>query len=130
MKCIIAGSRSVSDYKTVQKALDMSGFIPDITEVVCGDAKGVDKLGEFWAKKNDIPVHHIPADWKNLDTPGAIVVDGMYGKYNKIAGYQRNSAMAKYADCLIAVIENNSKGTTHMIDIMQKLNKPVYVYEV
>jgi hypothetical protein len=75
-------------------------------------------------------VKHFPADWKNVTTPNAVVRENAYGKYNARAGIDRNNAMAHYADNLIAIIENNSSGTSHMIETMQKLNKPTYVYEV
>lgn len=130
MKCIIAGSRTISDYNTIVKAIKSSGFIDEITEVVCGDAKGVDSLGATWAKNNKIPVVHMPADWKNLNVHPVSIGSNDFGKYNKLAGRNRNEEMGKYADCLIAVIKDNSTGTAHMIEVMKKLNKPFYVWEV
>ena len=61
MKVIIAGSRTISDYKLVVDAMQRCGF--DITEVVCGTATGIDRLGEQWAIANSIPVKAMPADW-------------------------------------------------------------------
>lgn len=46
MRTIIAGSRSITDYALIQKAVSESGF--EITEVVSGGAIGVDRLGERW----------------------------------------------------------------------------------
>lgn len=130
MKCIIAGSRTMNDYSTLLKAIADSGWANDITEVVCGDAVGADSLGDRWAKEKNIPVTHFPADWKNIKGKDAIVRTNSYGKYNAKAGINRNEKMAKYADKLIAIIENGSRGTTHMIETMQKLDKDVYIWEV
>lgn len=113
MKTIIAGSRDVTDYKLVEKAIVDSGF--DITEVICGCARGVDTLGEQWGKINNIPVKLFPADWT---------------LYGKSAGYKRNVQMADNADALIAVSLNNSKGTGHMIDIAKNKGLKVFVVNV
>ena len=130
MKCIIAGSRSINDYSILLKAISDSGWADEITEVVCGDAVGADSLGDRWAKEKNIPVKHFPANWKNIKAKGAIVRINGYGKYNAKAGIDRNEKMAEYADKLIAIIENGSKGTIHMIETMQKLDKDVYIWEV
>lgn len=128
MKVIIAGSRSIVDFDTVCKAVEASGF--EITEVVSGKANGVDALGENWAEANDIPVKGFPANWKNVRAKGAVIRSNKYGKYNAVAGILRNQRMAKYADALIAVWDGVSTGTSNMIKEMEKLGKPVFVYEV
>ena len=43
MKCVIAGSRTITDYALVEKAIVDSGF--EITEVVCGECRGPDMFG-------------------------------------------------------------------------------------
>lgn len=130
VKCIIAGSRSVKSYNTLLQAIEASGWAEDIKEVVCGMAYGVDELGFQWATENGIKIKEFPADWKNIKAEGAVIRENAYGKYNAAAGRVRNEAMAKYADVLIAVIKDNSPGTTHMIECMQKLGKDVYVWEI
>lgn len=116
MKVIIAGSRTINDIKLITKAIEASQF--DITEVVCGDAKGVDLLGSSWAHLNDIPVKHFPADWSNIKVKGAQIRENKYGKYNAKAGIMRNEEMAKYAGKnggLIAIWDGKSTGTANMI---------------
>lgn len=113
MKVIVAGSRSIVDISEVQKAITESRF--EITEVVSGTAKGVDKLGESYAVAHNIPVKKFPADWD---------------RFRKKAGYLRNQEMAEYAEALIAIWDGESKGTAHMINIMKKIDKPVYVWKV
>lgn len=110
MKVIIAGSRDITDLDEVIKAVKSSGF--EITEVVSGTARGVDKLGEEYAKLNNIPVKAFPADWYNL---------------GKKAGFRRNQEMLEYADALIAVWDGFSRGTQHMIDITHRKGKPYFV---
>lgn len=109
MKVIIAGSRTITDYGLVEKAVRDAGFT--ISEVVSGKAKGVDTLGEQWAKAHGVPVKEFPAHWE----------------LGKSAGYRRNLDMAKYADALI-LIHNGSKGSTHMKNLA--IQKGLRVYEV
>lgn len=109
MRVIIAGSREITSYNFVCEAIKESGF--HITEVVSGTARGVDQLGERWARENGIPIIYFPADWQ---------------KYGKKAGYLRNLDMGHYGDALIACW-NGSKGTAHMIDIMSNFGKEIYI---
>jgi len=98
MRVIIAGSREGAVYKNVVDAVRESCW--DITEVVSGGARGVDKLGEEFAKKNSIPLKTFHANWT---------------KYGKRAGPIRNKKMAEYADALIAIWDGKSRGTKDMI---------------
>jgi len=113
MKVIIAGSRTIYDKNIVERAIEESGF--RITEVVSGHANGVDKLGEQWAEEHGIPVKIFPAEWD---------------KYGKLAGYKRNYQMAVYGKALIAIHQNNSPGTRHMINTMRDIGKPFFVHRV
>jgi ribonuclease HI len=113
MKTIIAGSRTVEALETVSRAIAESGF--QITTVISGTAKGVDQLGEQWARANGIPVERFPADWKT------------HGNY---AGHIRNRQMAENADALIAVWDGKSKGTKSMIEIAVGKGMPVHVHKV
>lgn len=100
MKTIVAGSRSITDYDLVARAIRASGL--DITEIVSGTARGVDSLGERYAKENGLPVAYFPADWTGV---------------GRGAGYVRNFKMAEYADALIAIWDGESRGTAHMIEV-------------
>ena len=114
MKLIIAGSRSIADLKTIRKAVHKSNIsIKSIQEVVSGTAKGADILGEWFAIRFKINIKRFPPDWD---------------KHGKSAGYIRNAEMAKYADALLAVWDGSSKGTKHMINLMERENKPVFIY--
>ncbi len=111
MKIIIAGSRNITDYNVVIKAIKESEF--NITEVISGGAKGVDSLGELYALRNNIPVKLFSADWN---------------KFGKSAGPKRNLLMAKYAEGLIAVWNTESKGTFNMIATAMRNKIKVFVF--
>jgi len=128
MKVIIAGSRSITDFETIKKAVDSCPF--SITEVVSGGAKGVDLLGEKYAEGEKIPIKVFKPLWKELEASGAIIKTNSYGKYNAKAGIDRNKQMGDYADGLIAVWDGYSKGTKHMVSYMQKLGKKVFIYDI
>lgn len=114
MKTIIAGSREIEDYQHVLDAVRLSGFV--ITEVISGHARGVDTLGERWAKEHSTPVQLCHAAW------------GRYGRF--AAGHLRNADMAQIADALIAVWDGKSPGTKNMIDQMIRRGKPTFVHYV
>jgi len=110
MRVIIGGSRRITEDALVQRAVGESGF--QITEVLSGGARGVDQLGEAWARRNGISVRRFPADWD---------------RYGKQAGYIRNEQMADCAEGAIAVWDGSSPGTRHMIGIAQKKGLRVFV---
>lgn len=123
MKTIIAGRRTFGwtfnddgEEVPVQEHIDLLyyslGSRPEITEIVSGCAKGADSLGEEWALEANKPVKRFPAEWH---------------KYKKAAGPIRNMQMGDYADQLIAFWDGESKGTQHMINYMNSLQKPVTV---
>lgn len=111
-KLIIAGSRRIDRIPALRSMGAWALRNPRPTEIVSGTARGVDKYGEEFAQISKIPVVRFPADWD---------------KYGKRAGYLRNEQMAEYADELLALWDGESRGTKHMIDIMRKKDKPVFV---
>jgi len=132
-RVIIAGSRSFTDIRYVKLAVKLTlerhpGL--SITEVVSGKARGADTLGEWWAKKNSIPVKEMPAPWDDLTRPGAKIRTNAWGKkYNANAGFERNRDMAKYAaddpygqGGLIALWDGESNGTLDMIEHAKAYN--------
>lgn len=104
MKVVVAGSRDFLDYDLVQKLL--SNY--EITEIVCGEARGADEQGKKYAKLNNIQLTSFPADW---DT------------YGKRAGHLRNEQMALYCDFAVIFWDGYSRGTYNMITNMKKLGK-------
>lgn len=54
MRTIIAGSRNCTDMNQLLKAIAECGWRP--TVVISGTARGAGRLGETWAKSNNVPV--------------------------------------------------------------------------
>ena len=116
-KVIIAGSRGFSNYKLLREQCNK--FLREKRKtsniiVVSGNARGADSLGEKYAQDEGFTLEIYPAQWK---------------KFGKRAGYRRNEQMAEVADALIAFWDGSSKGTKHMIDIMNEKNLLVRVVE-
>lgn len=118
MKLIIAGSRDITNYAALEKAIAASKFAEEeIEEVVSGGATGADTLGEKWAVKHGIKVKRFPA---NCDRDG------------KAAGPIRNKKMAEYAGesgCLLALWDGSSFGTKHMLGIAKGMGMRYKVYK-
>jgi hypothetical protein len=116
-KVIIAGSRGFSNYKLLReqcnKYLREKKKTSNII-IVSGHARGADTLGEKYAQDEGFDLEIYPAQWKKL---------------GKQAGYRRNEQMAEVADALIAFWDGESKGTKHMIDIMNAKSLQVKVVE-
>jgi len=120
MRCLICGSRGINDYEVLKQAIKESGF--EITEVVSGCAPGADRLGERWAKENNIPLHAKPADWN---------------RYGKAAGFKRNKEMIEFISppecqdgCVIALWDGVSRGTQHTITMAKAAKIKLFVKEV
>lgn len=111
MKLIVAGSRSITDYNIVRDCIEDVEFW-DISEIISGDATGVDSLAEKFAHENGYKFTLFPADWS------------LHGKG---AGFLRNEQMAQIGDYLLAIWDARSRGTQHMIQCMLNKNKPVRV---
>ena len=114
MRVIIAGSRDVTAYNTLLSAIEKAkevGIIP--TVVISGTARGVDQMGEEFANANSILVKRYVAEWD------------IHGKK---AGYLRNEVMAANADALIALWDEKSRGTKHMIDIAKRAGLKILVW--
>lgn len=112
MRVIIFGSRHMpfSLFPLIDQAVKKSGY--NVTEVVCGLAKGADQFGGKWALQNGIPVARFPADWENL---------------GKRAGPARNKQMGDYCDAGIGFIWPGSRGSEHMRNYLEYLGKPNFI---
>jgi len=116
MKLIIAGSRGINNIVTLYCALEIFELSSEmIDEIVSGMARGADRLGEEFAKTHGIPVKQFLARWT---------------EFGKSAGYKRNAEMAEYGTHLLALWDGESKGTSHMVNLMRKKEKPVYLYNM
>lgn len=103
---IIAGGRDFDNYSALETIVDtLLKNINDEIQIVCGMAKGADRLGERYAKEHGYGIRYFPADWD---------MDG------KSAGFRRNIRMAENADALVAFWDGKSSGTAHMIRIARE----------
>lgn len=133
---IVAGGRDFNDYETMEAKLN--GLVYGMLDskqvgeivIVSGDAlRGADPLGIHYGEENGLTIDKYPADWDNLDVPGAVIKTSRYGKsYNAIAGHMRNQVMADIAHGLIAFWDGKSRGTRDMID--RATLKGILVYVV
>lgn len=95
---------------------NLSEYIPNnITEIVTGGARGIDRCAEEYAKKNGIKLTVFLPD---------------YEKYKRGAPLIRNRKIIEAADEVIAFWDMKSHGTRHSIDLCKKLNKKLTVYVI
>lgn len=117
-RLIVAGGRDFSDIELLESHLNLAEQKLESSGyeliIVSGMARGADKLAWQWGHHFHCRVDEFPADWNT---------------HGKRAGYLRNQQMANHADGLIAFWDGKSRGTMHMINIMEKLGKPVKVVQ-
>lgn len=87
MRVIIAGSRNFNEYERLKSSCDKILSNQNDIQIVSGNAKGADELGERYANEKGYGLNVYLAEWE---------------KYGKSAGYKRNVQMAENADALIA----------------------------
>lgn len=100
-RVIVAGSRSIDDYKMLHLKLDhFLGSLQDI-EIVSGGARGPDTLSERYAVERGLKLRRMPAFWD---------------AFGKSAGTIRNRRMSWYGTHLVSFWDGRSTGTRNMID--------------
>lgn len=111
MKLLIAGSRDFNNFPLLEENVKFftKNFDNSEIEIVSGNAKGADKLGEQYAKKYNIKIKLFPADWN---------------KFKKSAGMIRNREMGDYATHAILFWDGKSPGTKAMAQILKEKNIP------
>ena len=113
MRTIIAGSRTITNYSEVEKAVNDCGW--QVTEVICGGAAGVDTLGAKWANEHQVPLQYFLADWTT---------------HGRAAGPIRNTEMALAADALVLVWDGKSRGSADMLNKATAKGLKTYIYVV
>lgn len=117
LRLVIAGSRSLSPtIEEIDLAVQRLAGYPlvlgasprdQISEVICGDARGVDRAGAEWARAHEIAVHHEPITEEDIRR---------WGKY--LGPKARNGRMAERGDILLAFWDGKSSGTPDMVTRM------------
>jgi len=111
LKLIIAGTRTLDVRETFISEMCLQ-FNIDPTEIVSGNAAGIDVSGENYAFWNSqMPMKLFSADWEH---------------HGRAAGPIRNKQMAEYADALLLIWDGESRGSKNMKETMMALKKPVY----
>lgn len=93
MIVVVTGGRNYNDRAAIYAALDQLHAQYPITRLREGDASGVDRISGEWADMRGIQHDKMPADWSNINVPGAVVRQGKHGAYNARAGHDRNQSM-------------------------------------
>jgi hypothetical protein len=119
MKIVIAGSRNITNTQQVFSKIAnglsklASGLDCKEITVISGGARGIDTIGEEWAKVVGSPIKRFLPNWNT---------------YGKKAGYLRNKEMIKEADALIAIWDGKSPGTRHIIALAKFKGIPMAIY--
>jgi hypothetical protein len=127
---IIAGGRKFTNFNAISNELTklLENELKEYTvNVITGMADGADITGRQVAINMGIAYTDYPADWKNLNVPGAVIRENKYGKYNARAGHDRNQLMADAANGLLAFHDGKSTGTRDMIARARRMGLSVRV---
>lgn len=123
-KLIVAGGR---DYQDKDEMLaQMFAYVEELpgedleVTIVTGMATGADKLAHEICVEEEFDYIPMPANWRDISVPGAVVKYNSYGAYNAVAGHMRNQAMADMSDGLLAFWDGSSTGTKDMIKRAEK----------
>ncbi len=107
--CLVAGSRTFSDYPLLCNKLDklLVNFAPEVT-IVSGGARGADMLAEQYAKERGYEMRVFPADWS----------------LGKRAGMIRNRLMHEYISRfphrgVLCFWDGESKGTANNFQLAE-----------
>jgi hypothetical protein len=127
MRLIIAGSRTFENMLTIEDVdIALKKFKLKPTEIISGECKGPDMMGHAWGDSNGVPVKEYPAKWNDI-TNCKNPKKNKWGKlYNPMAGFERNTEMAKNADAVLVFWDEESHGTEQMIAEANKIGIPVY----
>ena len=111
-RIVVGGSRSFTDYGTLEKYLDTC--LQDCTEItiLSGHCQGADLMAERYATEHGLAIEVIPANWK---------------KYGRAAGPIRNREMVEHSDVVIAFWDGKSRGTRSLIEYARALKKELRV---
>lgn len=128
VKLIVAGSRTITDkpfiYTVIEehlKYLNSYNILQDLKTykdliIVSGCAKGVDSVALDWAQENNVKYEEYLAQWINER-----------GIRDLSAGFKRNKKMALNSTHLLAIWDGKSRGTSHMIETMEALDKNILI---
>lgn len=133
MKIGIVGNREFINYNFVKdymnKYLSENNLKYSDIIICSGGARGVDKLAEKYAEEYNIPLNIYKANWHDFTPPCKIKIN-KYGKYNSLAGFNRNKKIVMFSDVIIAFWNGKSKGTENTILTADDLGKKYIIIEI
>lgn len=105
MRVLVCGGRDFTDtlfvYSKLDSLHDQIPF-PGVDVLIEGNAKGVDRIAGYWARRRGIENQKFPADWK---------------KHGRAAGPIRNKEMLVKGKPDLVVAFPGGRGTANMIKI-------------
>lgn len=120
-RILVTGGRKYSNKEFVHKILN--NFLakgPFI--LIHGDADGLDALAKEWAIENNVEQIPYPALWKDFTQTPCNIKYGQFGKYNCLAGFNRNEQMLKEGKPNLCLAFPGGKGTADMKKRCKKSN--------
>lgn len=105
MRLLVAGGRDWTDTEAVYQMLDSLNRNTGIDVVIEGNAKGVDRIAGYWARRRRIDNRKFAADWKT---------------HGKAAGPIRNQHMIDEGRPDLAVVYPGGRGTQDMRKRLEK----------
>ncbi len=95
---------------------DLSAYLPpETTAIISGGAKGIDACAKRYAEEHGIPF---------------IEIRPAYARYGRAAPLIRNQEIVMRADYVLAFWDGKSKGTNYVIELCQKLKKPIRIHKI
>jgi len=106
MRLAIVGSRSITSF-------DLSPYIPeDVTEIVSGGARGIDRVAEKYAKDHNIKYKVFLPDYEG---------------HGRAAPILRDREIIEYSDKILAIWDGESRGTRFMVTESHRQQKLLQV---
>ena len=124
MRVIVTGGRTLFNVPFVCEGL--RGFPHKITELIHGDAEGLDRTAAWIAASWGIEVTGVPADWSNVLIPGAVIKYRRGTAYNALAGHWRNQRMIDLYKPEYGIVFPGGTGTADMKQRLELARIPIY----
>lgn len=127
MRLLVFGGRGYNHGGTTFMALDHLRAQLGVEVIIHGAAPGADQLAGVYARANSgMSEDPYPADWDNLEAPGAVIVYRKDGKpYNLKAGFTRNQRMIDEGKPDMGLQFPGGAGTADMRRRLDKAGIPV-----
>jgi hypothetical protein len=106
-RVLVCGSRDCTDAEFVYRALDRLSRSVMVDVVIEGDARGVDRMAGYWARKHKIDNWKFRAEWQ---------------RYGNAAGPIRNQRMLDVGKPDLVVAFPGGVGTADMVSRAKKTN--------